>query len=63
MTSKDRGSEFATGSSDALHNLRLAYKYKGRVLAGQEFPDPRFDSSFKKYLNNKIFMAELQKMK
>ena len=48
---------------DALHNLRLAYKYKGKVLAGQEFPNPRSDSSFKKYLNNKIFMAELQKMK
>jgi hypothetical protein len=48
---------------DALRNLRLAYKCKGKVLAGQEFPDPKFDSSFKKYLNSKIFMAELQKMK
>jgi tetratricopeptide (TPR) repeat protein len=47
----------------ALRNLRLAYQYKGKVWAGQEFPDPRFDSSFKKYLNNKIFLAELQKMK
>jgi len=48
---------------DALSNLRLAYKYKSKVLAGQEFPNPRSDSSFKKYLNNKMFMAELQKMK
>ena len=47
---------------EALRNLRLAYKYKGKVLAGQKFPDPRSDSSFKKYLNNKIFIAELKKM-
>jgi len=47
---------------EALRNLRLAYKYKGKVLPGQKFPDPRSDSSFKKYLNNKIFIAELKKM-
>ena len=47
---------------EALRNLRLAYKYKGNVLAGQKFPNPRSDSSFKKYRNNKIFMAELRKM-
>jgi len=47
---------------EALRNLRLAYKYKGKVLPGQKFPDPRSDSSFKKYRNNKIFMAELRKM-
>jgi tetratricopeptide (TPR) repeat protein len=48
---------------EALHNLRLAYKYKRNVLPGQTFPDPKADSSFKKYVNNKIFIAELQKMK
>jgi tetratricopeptide (TPR) repeat protein len=47
---------------DAVRNLRLAYKNKDKVLAGQKFPNPRSDSSFKKYLNNKIFMAQLQKM-
>jgi len=62
LTSKDRGTEFATGNSDALRNLRMAYKFKGKVLAGQKFPNPRSDSSFKKYLNNKIFIAELKKM-
>jgi hypothetical protein len=40
----------------------MAYKFKGKVLAGQKFPNPRSDSSFKKYLNNKIFIAELKKM-
>lgn len=48
---------------EALRNLRLAYKYKRHVLPGQTFPDPKSDSSFKKYANNKIFIAELQKMK
>ncbi len=62
MTSKDRGSEFGTGSSDALRNLRMAYKFKGKVLAGQKFPNPGSDFSFNKYRNSKIFMAELQKM-
>jgi tetratricopeptide (TPR) repeat protein len=46
----------------ALRNLRLAYKYKTQILADQKFPNPMSDSSFKKYLDNKIFMAELQKM-
>jgi tetratricopeptide (TPR) repeat protein len=48
---------------EALRNLRLAYKYKRNVLPDQTFPDPESDSSFKKYVNNKIFIAELQKMK
>lgn len=47
---------------EALRNLRLACKYKGNVLPGQKFPNPGADSSFKKYLNDKIFLAELQKM-
>jgi tetratricopeptide (TPR) repeat protein len=47
---------------EALSNLRLAYKCKGNLLPDQEFPNPRSDSSFKKYLKNKMFMAELQKM-
>lgn len=47
---------------EALRNLRLAYKYKGNVLPGQTFPEPRSDSSFKKYANDKIFITELQKM-
>ncbi len=47
---------------DTLRSLRLAYKYKGKILADQRFPDPRSDSSFRKYQDNKIFMAELQKM-
>jgi tetratricopeptide (TPR) repeat protein len=47
---------------EALSNLRLAYKYKSKVLADQKFPSPRSDPSFKKYLNNKMFMAELLKM-
>jgi len=47
---------------EALSNLRLAFKCKGNLLPDQEFPNPRSDSSFKKYLNDKVFLAELQKM-
>jgi tetratricopeptide (TPR) repeat protein len=47
---------------EALSNLRLAFKCKGKLLPDQEFPNPRSDSSFKKYINNKVFMAELQKL-
>lgn len=48
---------------EALRNLRLAYRYKANMLPGEPFPDPKTDSSFKKYLKDKQFRAELDKMK
>ena len=48
---------------EALRNLRLAYQYKGNMLSGESFPDPKKDPSFKKYLKDKRFRAELEKMK
>jgi len=48
---------------EALRNLRLAYQYKGNMLSGKSFPDPKKDPSFKKYLKDKHFRAELDKMK
>ena len=47
---------------ETLRNLRLAYKYKDNVLAVEKFPNPRSDSSFKKYLNNQMFLAVLREM-
>lgn len=46
-----------------LKNLRLAYKYKGNMISGENFPDPKEDSSFSKYLQDKEFSAELGKMR
>ena len=48
---------------EAIRNLRLAYKYKGNKLPGENLPDPKSDPSLKKYLNNKTFIAEIQKIK
>jgi energy-coupling factor transporter ATP-binding protein EcfA2 len=45
-----------------IRNLRLAFKYKSKNLPGDRFPDPKSDSSFKKYLNNREFTRELEKM-
>jgi tetratricopeptide (TPR) repeat protein len=47
----------------AIKNLKLAYKYKSNMLPGEKLPDPRTDSSFKKYLNNNTFVEELNRLK
>lgn len=47
----------------ALRNLKLAYKYKENMLPGEVLPDPRTDSSFERYLKNKSFVDELNKLK
>lgn len=46
----------------AIKNLQKAYKYKANVLPGETFPDPLSDSSFERYLKNKTFIDELNKM-
>jgi tetratricopeptide (TPR) repeat protein len=47
---------------EALKYLHLAYKYKGNMLAGESFPNPKEDASFSKYLKDKEFSAELESM-
>lgn len=46
-----------------LKNLRMAYKYKGNMIYGEDFPDPKVDPSFSKYMQDKDFSAELGKMR
>ena len=46
-----------------LKNLRMAYKYKRNMIYGENFPDPKRDSSFNKYLQDKYFSAEIGKMR
>jgi tetratricopeptide (TPR) repeat protein len=47
----------------AIKNLNLAYKFKKNMLPGEELPNPRTDSSFARFLNDKTFIGELDKMK
>jgi tetratricopeptide (TPR) repeat protein len=44
----------------ALAELGLAYKYKQNMIAGEEFPDPRTDDSFQRYLKNPRFLEFLK---
>jgi tetratricopeptide (TPR) repeat protein len=47
----------------ALDNLRLAYKHKDHALAEQRVPDPKGDSSFERFRNDRKFWEELDKVK
>ena len=47
----------------SIENLRNAYRYKDNMLKGEAFPDPSSDSSFSKYMTNRLFITELEKMK
>jgi tetratricopeptide (TPR) repeat protein len=40
----------------ALAELGLAYQYKQNMIPGEEFPDPRTDDSFQRYLKNRRFL-------
>jgi tetratricopeptide (TPR) repeat protein len=46
-----------------LANLRLAFKYRDNMMRGEEFPDPAYDDSFKRYLKNERFIALLREFK
>ncbi|UCG60548.1 MAG: hypothetical protein JSV52_09445 [Candidatus Zixiibacteriota bacterium] len=43
----------------AMSNLRKAYERKGNMIKGEQFPDPRSDSSFEKYVSDPDFLALL----
>jgi len=44
----------------AIAQLGLAYKYKQNLIPGEEFPDPRTDDSFQRYLKNARFLGFLK---
>jgi predicted Zn-dependent protease len=48
---------------ESLEQLRIAYKYKANVIAGESFPDPMRDDSFRKFVKDKRFVDEVKKMK
>jgi tetratricopeptide (TPR) repeat protein len=47
---------------NALKNLRLAYKYRSNLLAGEVLPDPANDNSFARYLKDEKFRAALKEL-
>jgi len=46
----------------AIANLRLGYKYKDNVIAGEQFPDPATDDSFQRFMKNERFLQALHEM-
>lgn len=47
----------------AMVNLEKAIKFQDNLIAGDAFPDPMKDSSFKKYVNNEKFKNIVKKIK
>ncbi len=47
---------------ESLEQLRLAYKYKANVIAGESFPDPMKDDSFRSFVKDKRFVDAVQQM-
>ncbi len=45
-----------------LTNLSLAFQRKGNALRGEQMPDPRTDSSFKKYVQDEDFVKLMKKL-
>lgn len=44
----------------AMGSLKQAYRLKDRLLPGEAIPNPRTDSSFQKYLNDKTFQETIE---
>ena len=47
---------------ESLQQLRLAYKYKANVIAGESFPDPLKDDSFRNFVKDKRFVDVVHQM-
>lgn len=47
---------------NALPHLKRAYELKKNMLPGEQIPDPRTDSSFKKFRNSPEFKATLEEI-
>ena len=45
-----------------LKNLSLAFDRKGQVLKGERMPDPRTDSSFRRYARDEDFIKLMKKL-
>jgi tetratricopeptide (TPR) repeat protein len=45
-----------------ISNLRLAFQYRGNLMAGEEFPNPAEDSSFQRFLKDARFIALLREL-
>jgi hypothetical protein len=52
---------FAEGndSNRALEQLRLAFKYRSNMIAGEQLPDPAKDASFRRFMKNATFLKAL----
>jgi tetratricopeptide (TPR) repeat protein len=48
---------------DAIKYLRLAYKNKSNMIAGERFPNPMTDSSFEKFRDSEKFVNAVAEMK
>jgi hypothetical protein len=47
---------------ESLEQLRLAYKYKAKMIPGEAFPDPLVDDSFRKFVKNGKFVDAVREM-
>jgi hypothetical protein len=48
--------------NDALTQLRLFYKYKANMIAGETLPDPLKDDSFRKFVGKEEFVNAVHEM-
>jgi tetratricopeptide (TPR) repeat protein len=48
--------------NDALTQLRLFYKYKANMIAGETLPDPLKDDSFRKFVSQEEFVKTVREM-
>ena len=48
--------------NDALGQLRLAYKYKANMIAGETLPDPLKDDSFRHFVDKEEFVKAVREM-
>jgi hypothetical protein len=49
--------------SDALAQLRLAYRYKANMIAGETLPDPLKDDSFRHFVDKEEFFKAVREMR
>ena len=45
---------------NTIANLRLAFKYRDNMIAGEVFPDPAGDDSFQCFMKNERFLDLLR---
>ena len=50
-------------STDGIYGIRLAFKHKANMIAGERFPNPETDSSFAKFRDSEKFNKAVAEMK